>query len=98
MSTEGKEPSARVALAREMMLMLREFRFPSEDSDYEGILECDVRELAQGAAALIESTASVEEKDVVALQIRISNLEFMNDNLRTNNAALRAALAEKEQS
>jgi hypothetical protein len=81
-------------VAREYMLMLRALRFPNpkSDEDYEALLECDIKQLAHGAALLIEATAKSLPFDgpssEALLQVRISNLEAMNDNLRVNNAAL----------
>jgi hypothetical protein len=89
--------------ARAFMCMLREFRQPNPEDHYEGMLECDVRDLAQGAALLIEATAKslpqwlfLGEEDPELLKVRISNLEAQNDGLRVNNQALRDELARLE--
>jgi len=84
--------------ARAFMTMLRDFCQPNPEGDhYEPMLECAVRDLAQGAAALIEATAKSlplpADDDPAQLRVRISNLEAQNDGLRVNNAALRDAIA-----
>jgi hypothetical protein len=86
--------------ARAFMAMLRELRFPNgsehtEGAHFDGMLECDIRDLAQGAALLIEATAKAlptVESEPEQLRVRISNLEAQNDGLRVNNAALRDAI------
>lgn len=54
----------------------------------------DTHELAKAAALLLEATHKcVGDDDEATAQVRISNLEAMNDNLRVNNEALRKANA-----
>lgn len=89
-----------VEVAREFMTLMREFRQPNpENGEYDGMHECDVRDLAQGAALLIEAAGKVLPRfspidgndEAERLRVRISNLEAQNDGLRVNNEALRAS-------